>query len=216
MHEHEQEQRESISALVDGQLGGIALSRMVDRLSASPEARATWHAYHVVGDVLRCPELADCGGDALFLQRFRARLQQAGVGDMPAQEAAPQGVPMPESTRLVPVGLVETVDAPQRAVQAANDAAGRWQWLAAVASVTALAVLGWHVGTGDTTQLAAALPGGAATVASSATRAAQAPVMLRDPRLDELLAAHRQFGGTSALQVPAGFLRNATFEASDR
>ena len=36
--------------------------------------------------------------------------------------------------------------------------------------------------------------------------------MLRDARLDELLAAHKQFGGISALQMPAGFLRNATFE----
>jgi sigma-E factor negative regulatory protein RseA len=41
-------------------------------------------------------------------------------------------------------------------------------------------------------------------------------VMIRDPRLDELLAAHKQFGSTSALQMPAGFLRNATFETPDR
>jgi sigma-E factor negative regulatory protein RseA len=40
--------------------------------------------------------------------------------------------------------------------------------------------------------------------------------MIRDPRLDELLAAHRQLGGASALQAPAGFLRNATFEAPAR
>jgi len=42
------------------------------------------------------------------------------------------------------------------------------------------------------------------------------PVMLRDPRLDELLQAHKQFGSTSALQMPAGFLRNATFEEPSR
>jgi sigma-E factor negative regulatory protein RseA len=41
-------------------------------------------------------------------------------------------------------------------------------------------------------------------------------VMIRDPRLDELLAAHKQFGSTAALQMPAGFLRNANFERSDR
>ena len=39
--------------------------------------------------------------------------------------------------------------------------------------------------------------------------------MLRDPRLDELLAAHRQLGG-AALQMPSGFLRNATFEGPGR
>ena len=38
-----------------------------------------------------------------------------------------------------------------------------------------------------------------------------------DKEQDEgLLAAHKQFGGTSALQMPAGFLRNATFEGGGR
>jgi sigma-E factor negative regulatory protein RseA len=37
--------------------------------------------------------------------------------------------------------------------------------------------------------------------------------MVRDARLEELLAAHKEFGGASALQMPSGFLRNATFEA---
>jgi sigma-E factor negative regulatory protein RseA len=44
----------------------------------------------------------------------------------------------------------------------------------------------------------------------------RAPAMLRDPRLDQLLAAHRQLGGATALQAPSGFLRNATFEGPAR
>ena len=70
----------------------------------------------------------------------------------------------------------------------------------------------------------------ASSLAQSAERPAAAPaapvvavadaegqqVMIRDPRLDELLAAHKQFGSTSALQMPAGFLRNATFETPGR
>ena len=39
-------------------------------------------------------------------------------------------------------------------------------------------------------------------------------VMLRDPRLDQLLEAHQQAGGAS--QMPSGFLRNATFEGQSR
>jgi len=39
-------------------------------------------------------------------------------------------------------------------------------------------------------------------------------IMLRDARLDELLAAHQQAGGAS--QMPSGFLRNATFEGPSR
>lgn len=216
MHEHKPEQRESISALVDGQLGGVALTHTVAWLASSAEARATWHAYHVVGDVLRCPDLADCGRDQVFLDRFRERLVQANSTNAVGQEPAPARLPVHESVRLVSVGAVEAVVSPQRALQAANDAAVRWQWLAAVASFTAVAVLGWHVGTVKPSQLAAAPYDASSSVASTATADVESPTMLRDPRLDELLAAHRQFGGTSALQVPTGFLRNATFEPSAR
>ncbi len=36
--------------------------------------------------------------------------------------------------------------------------------------------------------------------------------ILRDARLDELLQAHRQLGGATALQAPAGFVHPASFE----
>jgi sigma-E factor negative regulatory protein RseA len=39
-------------------------------------------------------------------------------------------------------------------------------------------------------------------------------VMLRDPRLDQLLEAHQQVAGSS--QMPSGFLRNATFDRPSR
>jgi sigma-E factor negative regulatory protein RseA len=77
-------------------------------------------------------------------------------------------------------------------------------------------VLGWHVGViGDepAAQLATAPVAAPETTAAASV---EPSVMLRDARLDELLAAHRQFGGTSALQTPAGFLRNATFEQPGR
>jgi sigma-E factor negative regulatory protein RseA len=41
-------------------------------------------------------------------------------------------------------------------------------------------------------------------------------VVLRDPQLEELMAAHRQYGSMSALQMPAGFLRNATYDTPQR
>lgn len=215
MHEDEQ-QGESISALIDGQLGEVALTHTVAWLASSREARATWHAYHVIGDVLRCPDLADCRRDMVFLDRFRERLVQAAPVSTLAPDVAPASLPVQASLPIVSVGSVETVVAPERTVQVANDAAVRWQWLAAVASLTAVAVVGWHVGTVNTTELAVALKDAVSVVASAAPPGAEPSVMLRDPRLDELVAAHRQFGGTSALQMPAGFLRNATFEAPAR
>jgi sigma-E factor negative regulatory protein RseA len=39
--------------------------------------------------------------------------------------------------------------------------------------------------------------------------------MIRDPRLDEFLAAHRQLGAAT-LVAPAGYLRNATFDGQGR
>ncbi len=40
--------------------------------------------------------------------------------------------------------------------------------------------------------------------------------MLRDARLEQYLAAHKQFGGSSALGVPSGFLRGATAQQPAR
>ena len=56
----------------------------------------------------------------------------------------------------------------------------------------------------------------AVEVGAPAVVEASAPAMIRDPRLDQLLAVHRQFGGAGLLQTSSGFLRNATFEAPGR
>jgi sigma-E factor negative regulatory protein RseA len=62
--------------------------------------------------------------------------------------------------------------------------------------------------------------GAGAQLAQSAPQAApvvtqtSAGAMLRNPQLDALIAAHNQAGGNSALQMPSGFLRSATFNTS--
>jgi sigma-E factor negative regulatory protein RseA len=40
--------------------------------------------------------------------------------------------------------------------------------------------------------------------------------MIRDVRLQQYLAAHKQFGGSTALGVPSGFLRSATVDVPVR
>jgi sigma-E factor negative regulatory protein RseA len=78
-----------------------------------------------------------------------------------------------------------------------------------------VAAVGWNVWSG-------ASPGAQPQLAKAPAAAAPALVeastagMMRDPRLDQLLQAHRQLAGTSVLQTPSGFLRNATFEAQGR
>lgn len=197
--------RELVSALADGQLRGSEFAEVVASATGSPDGLATWHAYHVVGDVLRCADLASGQDERAFLARLRLRLD-APVGVVGGRDVAPQA----NSGFAVPVSAA--AHSPAR-IKGANDPDMRWKLLAGAASMAAVAVLGWHLAGGDAgfsqpSQLAVATP----AAATAASPAVEPPVMLRDARLDELLAAHKQFGGTSALQMPAGFLRNATFE----
>lgn len=190
------DKRELISALADGQLRGDGLARGVEA-AASDEGRATWQAYCVIGEVLRSGRASAGSTQDAFLARLQVSLQQepARVGE--------------------PALAVATIRPQEHA--AAND--WRWKLVAGVASVAAVAAVGWNVwgtagsGMAPGAQLAAA-PAGVLPVA--ATSDPRALAMIRDPRLDQLLAAHRQFGGATALQAPSGFLRNATFEGPAR
>lgn len=169
----------------------------------------TWASYHAVGDALRT--------------HWVGRATVLGAVDSTAcTPAAP--------VDLAPIAV--QLSAPS--ASAANDSVFRWRMVAGIAAVAAVGSIVWSLagnpaGTAGV-QLAqqapkplsqqpalVAQPAGPATVvASSIEAAAPSAVMLRDPRLDELLAAHKQFGGASALQQPAGFLRNATFVPSSR
>lgn len=188
--------QELISALADGQLRGEAFARGVEVAALDPVAREAWHTYHLIGDVLRSGELAAGTMPTAFLSRLQLRLQQeqrtAAAAQQPVQ-AEPMPVPRPA---------------------AANDASFRWKLVAGFASLAAVAAIGWTVvgglaGKPEQGQLAA---GAGGTVLAGN----EPGTMIRDPRLDEFLAAHRQLGGASALQMPAGFLRNATFEGPNR
>ncbi|MFD1838449.1 sigma-E factor negative regulatory protein [Paracidovorax cattleyae] len=201
--------REQLSALADGGIGEAEWGEAF-AYAQTAEGRETWAVYHLIGDVLRSPELARPGSAALA-DRVMSRL---------AQEERPSAqVALPDAA--VPLAAA----AVQAQGEAANAAVFRWKMVAGLASLAAVGVLGWSslsggAPAGDATRLAAVpsrMEAPAATTLVSATDPAGEPqVMLRDPRLDELLAAHRQYGGASALQMPAGFLRNATFETPQR
>jgi sigma-E factor negative regulatory protein RseA len=113
--------------------------------------------------------------------------------------------------------------------EAANDGVFRWKLLSGFASVVAVAAIGWNVwgfasapryqqlAQQPLAQLARsetvqpALPGAQRMAVSADGDAAQ---MLRDPQLDNLLAAHRGMAAFGA--SPSAFLRNATFEEPPR
>jgi len=197
------EHKELISALADGQLQGDAFARAVEAACASREARDTWHAYHLIGDVLRSGELAAGAPAPLFLEKLSRRLAQEQVA-------------CPEPAAASAAAVRET------GRPAANDGSFRWKMVAGIASVAAFAAVGWSVLGSAVPPLGAVQPqlavapqplaGDAATLLTRS----EPGLMIRDPKLDEMLAAHRQFGGPSALQSSAGFLRSATFEGPAR
>lgn len=199
VHEH-------LSALADGEIDATALA-MLWRDDGDVVC-ATWARYQFIGEALRgaSPEAADGERVAAIMQRVRQ--------ERAAPTPAPIHVPLPEPVVVLP-SRAETAN------EAANDAVFRWKMLAGFASVAAVVAVAWNMaGTGDLggaagPQLAQlpvqTAPVAAASVPPVVVAGEQGPV-LRDPRLEELMAAHRQVGGMSALQMPAGFLRNAAFD----
>ena len=182
---------------------GEALQRGLEAAVTDPAALEAWQTYHLIGDVLRSRELAAGTAPSQFLSRLQEslRLEHPAAG------------PVVRPIEVLPAA--KAVD-PGRA--AANDGSHRWKLVAGFASVAAVAAIGWTVvgaagGKGTPAQLA-----GTSIVQQPGIVLTGTPggAMLRDPRLDQLLQAHRQLGGATALQAPAGFLRNATFEAPGR
>jgi sigma-E factor negative regulatory protein RseA len=193
--------QEMISALADGQLRGEALERVIRTVATDAQARNAWHTYHLIGDVLRSGNLPTGTAPATFLAGFQVRLEREQARERREEVAS--------------APLMQVVQAVPSSSEAANDSSFRWKLVAGVASLAAVAAIGWTAAgdmlRGQSPQMAGAAPQG---VTASAERPA---IMIRDPRLDEMLAAHRQLGGgASALQSPAGFLRNATFEGPAR
>jgi len=214
--------REQVSALADGHLHGEDFARAIDTVCAEEDARGAWRAYHLVGDVLRSGAHSPCSDGNAFLARFQQRLAAE-----PAI-AAPALVPAPAPAVL----------AARHRTDAANEPVFRWKLVAGAASLVAVAAISWTlVGNGigvpsPGAQIAAQQQPAANSVLAAAAASSQLPptaaltptrvmvgngspqVMLRDPRLDQLLEAHQQAGGAS--QMPSGFLRNATFEGPAR
>ncbi len=193
-----------VSALVDGQLSGESFVQTVEWVSHDNEARLTWQTYHLVGEVLRSSEVVCGHRDTAFLARMKLSLQQ----EMPL-------APILRTTALAAQheSLTRLKGPPDTPPVSANDSQFRWKLLAGFASLATISLIGFLVSGGGVAQRASPQ---LAQVPVATPMFAGAQEMVRDPQLDALLAAHRQFGGRSALQTPAGFFRNATFEGDVR
>ncbi|MDP2367846.1 sigma-E factor negative regulatory protein [Rhodoferax sp.] len=213
MTEQEMKRCEAISAMADGQLAGVELAQTLEALRSDDAAVATWHRYHLVGDVMRGGMSLDTRRETAFIQRLRANLEQ---------EVAAVRVHEPEvsSTERTVAALVRLGGRAER--PSANDARFKWRGAAGLAVVAIAVTVGWMSGPGTRQPVGGApalaqLPAPSASpvvVMGLAETPARQQIMMRDPKLDQWLAAHRQFGGASALQMPVGFVRNATFEGA--
>jgi sigma-E factor negative regulatory protein RseA len=212
--------QEQLSAMADGELDMEGVSSLVQASRLDASLMQTWASYHAIGQALRghASDAASAqeGSVASAMHRGSMPLVTAmSSAEMPAFTAMPVDI-----APVASVGLAQ---------EAANESVFRWKLVAGVAAFAAVGTMMWALvgaqGNPTGAQLAQRTVPAPAALASATTPVPSAvesaplesaPVMIRDPRLDELLAAHKQFGGASALQQPAGFLRNATFQSSGR
>ncbi len=204
---------ERLSALVDGEVDGDAVALACAHWRDDPSLRGSWHRYQLIGDLLRSEDLASTAArDAAFLSTLRERMVK-------------------EPVVLAPEPIEATVAV---ASQRASGARGRrWSWMAPtavaagfVAVAGVLVVLrGSDLPTSADGDVATATAGtGLRFVSSSAVSpsgfGSQAFVsngsVIRDPRLDRYLAAHKEFAGSSALGVPSTFLHSTAIEVPGR
>ncbi len=175
--------QEQLSALHDGELGAAQARALVSQSLTDDSLMQQWRRMSAIGGVLR-----------------EQRALASSKPSIAKAEPVAQVVVMPRA-------------------EAANDGAWRWKMVAGFAAFAAVGSLAWGLLGSAGDQMVAAKQLQNAPAASASTQAlmtmggqvaGQEVMMIRDPRLDELLAAHKQFGGSSALQQPAGSLRSVS------
>jgi sigma-E factor negative regulatory protein RseA len=194
---------ELLSALADGQLHDEEFEAALDACRNEASALDCWNSYHLIGDVLRSPAnppvFMAADAELAFIGRLSKRLAQESPIRPPlaSVKTAPAVLPEPVAALIHHRG------------PASNDGNFRWKLVAGVASLAAVCAIAWNA---SGLLVPAFLPQLAQAFAPQIVVASPQGPVVRDARLQELLAAHKQFGATSAFQESSGFLRNATFE----
>lgn len=198
---------ERLSALVDGELADDDVKHACIDWRADAKVRQSWHAYQLIGDVLRSEDLASAPGrDEAFLRSLRSRLADEPVVLAPRPAKA---LPMATGRSLrfwragaaVAAGFVAVggvLVALQMPARDAQPQPGLAQAPAVPATVVPVSATAPVAATESAVEQAALVTDGQ---------------LIRDARLDRYLAAHQRFAGTSALGVPSAFLRSATATA---
>jgi sigma-E factor negative regulatory protein RseA len=201
---------EQLSAWIDSEATDGEASELAGRWRDDANLRADWHAFHLIGDVLRSEGLASTGQhDAEFLQSLRAKLAQEPVVFAPTRPGAAEVVVASQSARraralpAAAAAVLLSVGAMLWTQQAPQEVSNRPAVLAEQAPAAAPIV-----------SSSASVPVGLEPE-TLIVQGDQGPV-LRDAQIDSYLAAHQQFGGSSAFGGTSGFVRNASVQAPGR
>lgn len=185
-----------LSALADGELPAHEIGALLDAMDADPQAHLWWTEHHATQAAVRGESVASASGELAFWEAVQKQLvHEPGRGH--AIET-PNAVALADATKV------------------ANDPWWKSMRLASVAGLLSVGVVAAMVWSSPKNAELAAVPAAAPVLVAADADSVRAGVMLRDPALDALMAAHQQMGGHSAWQTPSGFLRNATFETSGR
>jgi sigma-E factor negative regulatory protein RseA len=192
--------RQWLSDLADGRLQGDPLADACRDWAADAEARRTWHAYHLIGDVLRSDDLArPPAADAQFMARLRDRLAEEPVVLVPA---VPKAAPARRQVWLMPVAAAAGFVAVAGVVVVLQQAAPQGNGFAGpqlAASPPPAAV-----------RMVSTAPGAPTTLQANMARGE----MLRDARVDEYLRAHRDLLVGSPVALPGGGVRAVDFNTA--
>ena len=210
----ESDARQALSALADGELAGADGASACATWHGDAAARRDWHAWHLIGDVLRSDELASHpGADLTFCVALRTRLAAEPVVLAPKARQGDAVVGLWRSSR-----------------------SGSTRWMFGSAAAAGFVLVAGTFAVLRTVDAPAPIPvaradGAAASAAVGLASSASAIVvaeaaprdvviadqrLIRDAQLDRYLVAHKQFAGTSALGVPSVFLRSATVDSASR
>jgi sigma-E factor negative regulatory protein RseA len=209
--------RQILSALADGEASDAEGADAFHAWREHEDVRATWHAYHLIGDVMRSDDLASpVGSQRRLVVALRERLAAEPV--VLAPHAPPADTRVPAAPAV------------------ANGRMGAWiraHWQAPVAVAAGfIAVVGMQFArapggpgrSADYASLARAGVAASANVVATAAHTGAAVAIAQAPapsatalqsraqaeQIAPYLAAHRQSTMNAAFQMPSGDIRNVS------
>jgi sigma-E factor negative regulatory protein RseA len=188
---------EQISALADGELVdnhiNVALAA-----TRQPDGQEAWDVYHQIGDILRSDEMA-VSLSPTFAARMAARLDAEPTIIAPAATLPPMVAETTRNDAVVSARGIRRFAMPGMIAAA----------VVAVAFTNAPQLMVAFQGTSSADKTSVQVAAAGSPSQASASAAAQAAVVLRDPRIDEYMLAHQRF--SPSLYSTAQFVRSATF-----